>query len=718
MDSISYLSPAMLWGMALAAIPIIIHLLFRRRFRRIEWAPMHYLKLSIQRNRRRVRLEQLLLLILRTALVLLLFFLVARPVIHAAGLGGWLGGRSRSSQLILLDNSLSMGYRDGGRSAWEQAQALAVKLLETVGPKDRFTLVLASQPKTPLLREVELTNPEETAQLIARQQPAETFTAWAPVFEAVDELLDSGSYPIRELTVITDLRRPGWEDSLAELGGRWAAQQLQMRVFNVGSERTGNVSTEDLKQLDRLALAGQPVQFEAVVRNATDRELADLDASFSIDGKPSVVRLPAIAPGETAKIPLVAAFQEPGLHHVEFELPQDELPGDNRRYAACRVREEANLLLVDGEPSSDPLGGEVDFLGLALALGVGEADAFRVQIATDAEWAAAGSGDPDLVVLANVASLAPEQAERLKRQVEAGAGLMIFVGDQIDPANYNQLLADLLPAPLEAAVDEDVSGLLFEPGAPGPLDALAQLNAAVMARIKLRRFYQVQLAEDAPGVRVLACWNSASAAPAVLERTVGAGRVLLWTTTADKNWTDWPTEPSYVLTVREAAKGVIRGDSLSTRLTSGEALRVELPPGKRVNASPAPTVEVPGAEKPQPLSVAISDGESAQASQTLSYADTRRAGLYKLAWQVAPAASQGEWFAVNPDARESRLERISAEEIKGLFGGFEPEVISAATADETPLAVRGREIWRTLAIGLLGMLTMESCLATWTGRQR
>ena len=131
MDTLSYLSPAMLWGMALASIPVLIHLLFRRRFRRIDWAPMHYLKISIQRNRRRVRLEQLLLLILRTALVLLLFFLVARPVMHAQGLGNWLGGSSRTSQLIVLDDSLSMGYRDGGRSAWEQAQELARKVLET-----------------------------------------------------------------------------------------------------------------------------------------------------------------------------------------------------------------------------------------------------------------------------------------------------------------------------------------------------------------------------------------------------------------------------------------------------------------------------------------------------------------------------------------------------------------------------------------------------------
>ena len=204
----------MLWGLALAAIPMIIHLLFRRRFRRIDWAPMHYLKLSIQRNRRRIRLEQLLLLLLRTAPVLLLFFLVARPMMHASGLGSWLGGSSRTSHLVILDDSLSMGFRDAGRSAWRRRRSWPTKLVETIGPKDRFTLVLASQPKAPLLADVELTNRDETARLIADLQPSEAFVAWAPVFEQADKLLNAGAYPIRELTVITDLRRAGWVDSL------------------------------------------------------------------------------------------------------------------------------------------------------------------------------------------------------------------------------------------------------------------------------------------------------------------------------------------------------------------------------------------------------------------------------------------------------------------------------------------------------------------------
>src|SRR5262249_54804266 len=140
MNTLTFLNQPLLWGLSLASIPLLIHLLFRRQYRRVDWAPMRYLKLSIQRNRRRVRLEQILLLLLRTALVLLLFFLVARPVMHAEGLSRWLGASGRTNRIVVVDDSLSMGYTDQGRSALARAQEVAAELLPTFDPKDRLTI--------------------------------------------------------------------------------------------------------------------------------------------------------------------------------------------------------------------------------------------------------------------------------------------------------------------------------------------------------------------------------------------------------------------------------------------------------------------------------------------------------------------------------------------------------------------------------------------------
>src|SRR5439155_599665 len=133
----TFLSPLLIWGTLLGSIPLIIHLLNRRRFRRVEWAPMHYLKLTVRRNRRRLQIEQLLLLLVRIALPVLLFIFLARPVLHPTGLERWAFGGGRSSQVVVIDDSLSMGYASAGPSAFQRAREVAGALLRGAQPQDR-----------------------------------------------------------------------------------------------------------------------------------------------------------------------------------------------------------------------------------------------------------------------------------------------------------------------------------------------------------------------------------------------------------------------------------------------------------------------------------------------------------------------------------------------------------------------------------------------------
>lgn len=724
MNTLTFLNQPLLWGLALASIPILIHLLYRRQYRCVDWAPMRYLKLSMQRNRRRIRIEQLLLLLLRTLLVMLLFFLVARPVMHAEGLSRWLGAGGRTNRIVLLDDSLSMGYSEQGKTALARGQEVLSDLLTTFGPKDAFTLALASAPKQPLLREVELEKMDDLLQIIRGVKPTETFGAWEPILQAVDQWITSGSYPLVEVTLITDLRHAGWEDPLAELGSRWAGSRVRLRVFDVGAVETANVALLSLEQVDRLALVGTPTRFAAQLRNDTDGELPSLEANFIVDGKPSLVRVPALSAGETVTLPLAATLQEAGAHEVAFELPGDALPGDNLRIVVVQVQQSIDLLLVDGEPSNEPLGGETDFLALALSLAGDAAEAFRVEVVTDSEWASTPTTHPDLLVLANVPHLSADQTEELERQVAAGMGLMIFVGDQLDPDNYNQLLfkggSGLLPAPFEGISDNEFSGLLIEAAEGSPLDALGQLSPAALQRIKLRKTYEVRSPSgDVEGVRVLARWNNQAAAPAVLQKVFGQGQVLLWTTAADRSWSDWPTDASYVLAMREAARAIARSGASLHQFTAGQTLRVELPASHDITL---PAVEVPGGKEPKPLvfSPTASNDERTQGARparTLSYADTRQAGLYQMTWRDSVSGAMSERFGVNPDRRESALQRMTSQQFKALWGALEPDVISISSGSDTALTVHGQEIWRTLATGLLGLLIVEACFARWAGRQ-
>jgi hypothetical protein len=389
------------------------------------------------------------------------------------------------------------------------------------------------------------------------------------------------------------------------------------------------------------------------------------------------------------------------------------------------------MLLVDGEPSTEPLGGETDFLALALTLAGSTAEPFRVEVLTDAEWASSSRARPDLLVLANVPQTTVDQAETIERWVADGMGLVIFVGDQIDPDNYNQLLykggAGVMGASLLGIADGEFTGLLVEDREDSPLEAVGQLSPAALNRIKVRQTYEVKLPDGEPeGVHVLARWNNASSAPAVVQKTFGRGQVLLWTVAADRSWSDWPTDASYVLAMRESARAIARSTASLRQFTAGQKLSVDLPARRDITL---PAIEVPGEKQARPLVLAESADDGAKAgkgsgsqgadgARALKYGDTWRAGLYTMQWRDSVAGAMNEAFAVNPDRRESDLARLDVDEFKTKWGSLEPEVISLGTAASAGLNLQGQEICRTLATCLLGLLVFEACFARWCGRQR
>src|SRR5205823_5747146 len=181
----TFIAPIFLSFLALASVPIIIHLLNRRRFQLVEWAPMKYLKLTIKTNRRRLRIEQLILLAIRTLIVILIIFAVARPVLSPTGLGGWLAGRGRTSRVIVIDDSLSMGYRDQGRSAFESAKDAATQIVKATGAQDAVTLIATSNLRTPLVRDVHLDDSARIVATIGNLTVSDGPSDWPAVFRAV-----------------------------------------------------------------------------------------------------------------------------------------------------------------------------------------------------------------------------------------------------------------------------------------------------------------------------------------------------------------------------------------------------------------------------------------------------------------------------------------------------------------------------------------------------
>jgi hypothetical protein len=717
----TFLSPLLIWGTLLGAIPLIIHLLNRRRFRRVEWAPMHYLKLTIQRNRRRIQLEELLLLLLRISLPVLLFFYLARPVLNPTGLEEWLGSGGRASQVILIDDSLSMGYAAGEAPAFQKALQAAAGLVGSVRPQDHCTVVASSAPRVPVIHDVEGSRRDEIAGAIASLPLSSTHAAWPTVLAGIDEVLRSCPYPTRQLTILTDLRKSGWERGVATICRRWNEESVRVRIVDVGNDAITNVSLEEFVPADRTILAGPPSAWEAVIKNDSARTLTGLKAILRVDDRPADLALPEIAPHQTARVPVSITFPGSGPHEVSLELPDDELPGDNQRFAAVPVKDSLVLRLVDGEPSTEPFGSEVDYLAAPLSIGVGPAEAWRVEVVPDHDFLSQRLDPADVLVLANVAAPTPEEAERLARLVKEGMGLLIFTGPKLDVGLYNDLLhksADpLLPFPLKSLVDESIRGVFIEPLRPSPLSKLLELKPSALERVTVRQIMTVDEKGESDQVRVLARWNNPPRSPAVALRVHGDGRVLLWTTTADRAGNDWPIEPSFVLAVREAVRGAARPTRFDNTVNAGEPIeRVVYSSQPISNARLTP----PSGGEPKSLPVVPFGDESGDKGPgaRIKIPDTRKAGAYRLAWDEGSLGTQQDLYAANPDPRESALARYSATELRAIFQPLDVEIAQARGDGADLFAVTGREIWRDLATALLVLLIVESIFATWVGRSR
>ncbi len=716
------LSPLLIWGTLFGAIPIIIHLLNRRRFRRVEWAPMRYLKLTIQRNRRRIQIEQLILLLVRIALPVLLFVLLARPLLNPTGLENWLGGAGRVSHVFVIDDSLSMGYAADGQVAFHRAREVAGALLTAARAGDRCTLVTTSAPAAPVFQEVEGTRREELAGGALSLVQTETHTAWPAVLAGVDGILESCTYPTRELTIITDLRKAGWDAGVSALASRWADQDIHVRIVDVGADGTANISLESLTPLDRTILAGAASRWEAVVRNASPRLFAGGKGILRVDDRPTEVVLPEIAPGQSAKVVLTARFPGSGTHDLSLQIPDDALPGDNQRWAAVPVKDSLLIRLVDGEPSTEPFGSEVDYLAAPLSIGVGDAEAWRVEVVQEDDFVSPRLEPADVLVLANVAAPTAEQVNRVAALVKAGMGLMVFTGLKLDTGLYNELLfrssERLLPCSLKAQVDGEIRGVFVEPVRPSPLERLLELKPSALERVSVRQIMGVDEGSEDAKVRVLARWNDMPRSAAVIERIVGDGRVLLWTTTADRAGSDWPIEPSFVLAVREAVRGTARPTALAQTVSAGEHPRRIIRSNHQVSNV---LLTPPGSGEPialRAVPLAASPKDELGPALAVDLPDTRRAGLYRLAWEEGPMGTQNDVFAANPDRRENELERITANDLKRMLEPLKVEVTSARDEGLEAFSATGQEIWHQLAWGLLALLILEPILATWVGRSR
>ena len=496
--SFELLNPWMLAGLAGVALPVIAHLLSKKKYDIVSWGAMQFLKLG-QETRRRVWLEDLWLLLLRMALIAWLAIALARPWVSAKWLGD-IGPQPNRDIVLILDGSYSMAWEATSVTPQEQAVRWIDKFLGQLRPGDTVTLLEAREQVRTLIDPP--TRDVNRVREVLNQLSPPTGTANFP--EALShavKLLSRTNHLRREVVLLTDGQSQGWYSDDSNLWLRlddlkkqssvaphlWVVDVMKSaesdgQELPAAGERL-NFHVERLQPSRELSVPGFPVRFQTRVRFSGGSTSVTRQVHFEVDGQRLAERTQSVtlSPGGEANVEFEHRFEATGSHRVRVALDADDLPTDNVSEAVIVVAEAVPVLLVDGDPRPEPVQSETFFIRAALAATGNETPWVQPTTVKWSEWTPtfhtnakaadeasvepllrSGNAAPktarrelrppegqpafnDLdkyaaVVLANVPKLTDAQFAALTDYVRRGGGVGLALGNQIDRDSYNQQL--------------------------------------------------------------------------------------------------------------------------------------------------------------------------------------------------------------------------------------------------------------------------------------
>ena len=268
----TFLNPLLLFGMAAIAAPILIHLMMNRRVKPVIWAAMRFLQAAMRKNRKRMNIEDLILLLLRCLILILLALALARPILGRNGAAAV--GKSSEMAVIALDNSYSMGQSDGSASRFDQARAAAEQVIDSLPPGSSVAVLLFSDVVRAVI-------PEPTFDLnLARKivRDAALSDRTTDVFGALAKARETlARHPgtARGIYLITDGQATGWKrfNDIAEM---LRDPAVKSNLILVGSPEPYNLCVSDLRQTSPLTAVGEPIQFDVEVSNFGEHEAKDV----------------------------------------------------------------------------------------------------------------------------------------------------------------------------------------------------------------------------------------------------------------------------------------------------------------------------------------------------------------------------------------------------------------------------------------------------------
>ena len=632
------LAPLFLLGLAAIAVPIVIHMIQRERKEVIEFPSLMFVRRIPFHSFRRQRIRHWFLLLLRCAALALLVLAFTRPFIRSPALAAVTDGAREV--VVLLDRSYSMGYLDH----WTRARDAARDVVNGLAPDDQATLIFfdsgaAAGPRS-------TTDRASLLGLIGDAELSAGVTRFGPALKLAEGIFEGSELPRLEAVLISDFQRSGVESAS---GIRFPEGAVLTPIPITSDVVAANVSVAGVIFQREYFSGRERVAVGARLTNRGASAVEGIEVALEMDGRPLETLTADLPANGSVTVDFAAVTLTDVRMPGAVRVAADTLPADDVFYFVISPGQVVTVLVIGSERATP----EAD-LYLTEALGIGSSPAFDVRTTTLGAFEAGDLDDRQVVVLNDAGPPSGEAGRALADWVAGGGGLLVAAGERGTwPADG----PDLLPGAVGSPADRVGRG-----GALGFVDythpVFEVFAAPRSGDVTTARFFRYRPVEPHAEAVTLARFDDGG--PALVERRVGRGRVLLWASSLDSFWSDLAKKPVYLPFVHRLAEYLADYSPPSPWFPAGQVLNL---------AEQEVTLGTGGLVAAEFVVMSPSGQRiPASAGARAGFIDLVEQGLYEV-HDARAAAPRPLTLAVNVDLAESDLTAADPEELASTVTG-------------------------------------------------
>ena len=634
----SFLNPTLLWALLAIALPVLIHLFSRQRVKKIEFSSLIFLKSLEKSTLRAIKIKNLLLLLIRSSIIFFVVLAFARPSSRTEP-ASRLGAESKSTILLLMDNSYRMGYETKKGNLLSLALKKGEEILKIFREGDELYLITYSSEPT-----LYLSHPTFDFSLLVKGiretglsfEPADFDKALNSGFD----LLNQAKNENREIYLITDLESDEiyplkkWSPAFKDKG-------IKLFIIRLSDEERENWCIKKAEFPEMILEKETPFEIKGVVTNYSQKPSQNLLLSLYLDGRRVSQAGVDLKEREEREISFRQAVREPGVHSGYLELSDDNLLADNKRFFTFNLPEKIEVLLVESKSEKEK------YLRLALNPKTEEGRGIEVTRIDPKSFSRSNFINYKAIIFSDYNGLKSEDLSRLDDFIHSGGGVFFFLGDG-EKEIHSQICQKYLNSTYKSVKGFSGKGFLTL----GEIDLFHPVFQSYKSLDKTKfpqiKFFSIN--EITPGKKIKILASFSNGAPALVENISGSGKVLAFLSSYDPEFSDFGEHTLFVPLIRRSVEYLASSLFTSEQYSVGEKIR------KEYDLKKAEKTEL---LDPENLKVALNP-EQNKDKLILKLDGLRTPGIYKL----QSGDNLLDQLAVNLDPKDSDLEPLKETELR------------------------------------------------------